>query len=102
MANYYQDYRNQEIDAVIELPEGDRCAFEIKLGANLIDAAAANLLTIQKQIEEGPKEKPPAVLCVICGMSNAAYCRMYGVFVVLAADCFHGGVYRLYHPAPRP
>ena len=79
---HYQDYRNQEIDAVIELPEGEWCAFEIKLGANQIDAAAANLLTIKKQIEEDSKGKPPAVLCVICGMSNAAYRRPDGVFVV--------------------
>ena len=79
---HYQDYRNQEIDAIIELPEGNWCAFEIKLGANQIDAAAANLLTIKKQFEEDPKGKPPAVLCVICGMSNAAYRRPDGVFVV--------------------
>ncbi|MCQ2445714.1 MAG: DUF4143 domain-containing protein [Clostridia bacterium] len=79
---HYQDYRNQEIDAVIELPEGDWCAFEIKLGANQIDTAAANLLSIKKQIEEDPKGKPPAVLCVICGRSNAAYRRADGVFVV--------------------
>lgn len=79
---HYQDYRNREIDAVIELPEGDWCAFEIKLGANQIDAAAANLLEITKQIEADPKGKPPAVLCVLCGMSNAAYRRPDGVFVV--------------------
>ena len=79
---HYQDYRNREIDAVIELPEGDWCAFEIKLGANQIDAAAANLLAIKKHIEEDPKGKPPVALCVICGMSNAAYRRPDGVFVV--------------------
>lgn len=79
---HYQDYKNQEIDAVIELPDGEWSAFEIKLGANQIDAAAANLLEIKKQIEEDPKGKPPAVLCVICGMSNAAYRRPDGVFVV--------------------
>lgn len=79
---HYQDYRDREIDAVIELPEGDWCAFEIKLGANQIDAAAANLIEIKKQIEADPKGKPPAVLCVLCGMSNAAYRRPDGVFVV--------------------
>ena len=30
---HYQDYKNNEIDAVIELENGDWCAFEIKLGA---------------------------------------------------------------------
>ena len=79
---HYQDYKNQEIDAVIELPDGQWCAFEIKLGANQIDAAAENLLEIKKQIEEDPKGKPPAVLCVLCGMANAAYQRPDGVFVV--------------------
>lgn len=79
---HYQDYKNQEIDAVLELPNGQWCAFEIKLGANQIDAAAANLLEIKKQILEDPKGKPPAVLGVLCGMSNAAYQRPDGVFVV--------------------
>ena len=79
---HYQDYKNQEIDAVIELPDGTWCAFEIKLGANQIDAAATNLLAIKKQIEEDPKGKPPTVLCVLCGMSNAAYQRPDSVFVV--------------------
>lgn len=79
---HYQDYQNQEIDAVIELPEGDWCAFEIKLGANQIDAAAENLLKIKKQMESDPKGRPPAVLCVICGLSNAIYERPDGVYVV--------------------
>ena len=79
---HYQNYKNQEIDAVLELPDGQWCAFEIKLGANQIDAAAHNLLTIQKQISEDPKGKPPAILCVLCGMANAAYQRPDGVFVV--------------------
>lgn len=79
---HYQDYRNQEIDAVIELPDGQWCAFEIKLGTNQIDTAAKNLLEIQEQIANDPKGKPPAVLCVLCGMANAAYQRPDGVFVV--------------------
>lgn len=79
---HYQDYKNQEIDAVIELSDGSWCAFEIELGANQIDAAAANLLKIKKQIEEEPNGSPPAVLCVLCGLANAAYRRPDGVFVV--------------------
>lgn len=79
---HYQDYSGQEIDAVIELADGQWCAFEIKLGANQIDAAAANLLKMKKQMSEDPKGKPPAVLCVLCGMASAAYQRPDGVFVV--------------------
>lgn len=79
---HYQDYRNREIDAVVELSDGRWCAFEIKLGANQIDAAAKNLLDIQREMTADPKGKPPVVLCVLCGMSNAAYRRADGVFVV--------------------
>lgn len=79
---HYQDYHGKEIDAVVERPDGAWCAFEIKLGANQIDAAAENLLAIQKDIADDPKGKPPVALCVLCGMANAAYQRPDGVFVV--------------------
>lgn len=79
---HYQDYDNKKIDAVIELSNGEWCAFEIKLGANQIDEAAKNLLDINKKIEKDPKGKPAKVLCVICGLSNAAYKRPDGVYVV--------------------
>lgn len=78
---HYQDYRNREIDAVIELSDGKWCAFEIKLGANQIDKAADSLVKIRESIllDGGIA---PSVLCVICGMSNAAYTRPDGVIVV--------------------
>lgn len=79
---HYQDYQNREIDAVLELPDGEWCAFEIKLGANQIDAAAENLLKIKQEIEKEEGGRPPKVLCVISGLSNAAYRREDGVFVV--------------------
>ncbi|MDE6602116.1 MAG: DUF4143 domain-containing protein [Lachnospiraceae bacterium] len=78
---HYQDYRNREIDAVLELKDGEWCAFEIKLGANQIDEAAANLLKIDREIE-AEAGKRPRILCVICGLSNAAYRREDGVYVV--------------------
>ena len=78
---HYQDYANKEIDAVIELKDGRWCAFEIKLGANQIDKAAQNLIEIRDKItKEGGKV--PSVMCVICGLSNAAYVRPDGVVVV--------------------
>ncbi len=79
---HYQDYNNNEIDAVVELQNGSWCAFEIKLGANQIDKAAANLLRIKNSLGKDPKGKAPSVLCVISGLSNAAYKRDDGVFVV--------------------
>lgn len=78
---HYQDYSNREIDAVLELEDGDWAAFEIKLGANEIDAGAKNLLKIQKEIE-AEKGKTAKINCVICGMSNAAYQRPDRVYVV--------------------
>lgn len=78
---HYQDYNNNEMDAVIEMPNGEWCGFEIKLGANQIEAAAGNLIRIRNDIKNnGGKE--PSSLCVICGLSNAAYQRPDGVFVV--------------------
>ena len=78
---HYQDYANCEIDAVVELDNGDWCAFEIKLGANKIDEGADSLNRIKNKIlKDGGKI--PKVCCVICGLSNAAYQREDGVFVV--------------------
>ncbi len=78
---HYQDYLNREIDAVIELPDGRWSAFEMKLGANQIDKAAASLINIRDSISKDGG-KVPSVLCVICGMSNAAYVRPDGVVVI--------------------
>ena len=79
---HYQDYKNREIDAVIEMADGRWAAFEIKLGANQIDAAAANLIKIRNEIAAEEDGIPPSVLCVLCGLSNAAYKREDGVYVV--------------------
>ena len=79
---HYQDYQNREVDAVIQLPGGEWCAFEIKLGANQIDEAAAVLVKLKNDIAKEPGGIPPKVLCVVCGMSNAAYKRADGVYVV--------------------
>ena len=78
---HYQDYNNREIDAVVELPDGKWCAFEIKLGADKIDEAAASLTGIRDVIVNDGGVAP-SVLCVVCGMSNAAYTRPDGVLVV--------------------
>lgn len=79
---HYQDYKNREIDAVIEMADGRWAAFEIKLGANQIDAAASNLIKIRNEIAAEEDGIPPSVLCVLCGLSNAAYKREDGVYVV--------------------
>lgn len=79
---HYQDYAGKEIDAVIENANGEWFAFEIKLGANQIDAAAENLIAIRDSIAKEKDGIPPKGLCVVCGLSNAAYKREDGVYVV--------------------
>jgi len=78
---HYQDYNNDEIDAIIENEDGSWCGIEIKLGAHQIDQAAQNLLKINNKIKE-KNGKPAKSLCVICGLTNAAYRRKDGVMVV--------------------
>ncbi len=78
---HYQDYKNNEIDAVIELDDGEWCAFEIKLGAKKIDEGAENLIKVSNDIVENGG-KAPKIMGVICGLSNAAYQRADGVYVV--------------------
>ena len=78
---HYQDYAGNEIDAVIELPDGSWCGIEIKLGANKIEEAAENLIHIRDEIvKDGGKA--PSALIVLCGLSNAAYQRPDGIYVV--------------------
>ena len=66
---------------MIELPDGSWCGIEIKLGANKIEEAAENLIHIRDEIvKDGGKA--PSALIVLCGLSNAAYQRPDGVYVV--------------------
>ena len=67
---------------MLALPTGEWTAIEIKLGANQIEAAAEGLLKLQKSLAQENPASAPSVLCVLCGMTNAAYRRPDGVFVV--------------------
>ena len=66
---------------MVELEDGSWCGIEIKLGANRIVEAAANLKKINDSIAK-EKGKVATSLCVICGLSNAAYHRPDGIYVV--------------------
>lgn len=94
---HYQDYANREIDAVLEMENGDWAAFEIKLGANEIDAGAENLLKIQKEIE-AEKGKTAKINCVIFGVPCEQYireppCASYGFpHTERAGRCESGGL----------
>lgn len=79
---HYQDYKEREIDTIIELNDGRWCAVEIKLGANQIESAAENLKKIYKEMEQDSKSILPSAMIIICGLSNAAYQREDGIYVV--------------------
>ncbi len=57
-------------------------AFDIRLGANEIDDAAGSLISLRKSIAKDANGRLPEFLCVICGLSEAAYVRPDGVFVI--------------------
>ena len=78
---HYQDYDNNEFDAIIEMNDGEYAAIEIKLGANQIDEAANNLIQVSKKLAQN-NCKTPKALIVVCGLSNAVYKRKDGVIVV--------------------
>ena len=78
---HYQDYDDNEIDAIIEMDDGSWCGIEIKLGANQIEEAASNLKRINNLIIKKGGNSAKS-LCVICGLTNAAYKREDGVYVV--------------------
>ena len=79
--HHYQDYKNNEIDAVLELPDRSWYAIEIKLGAHQIDDAAQKLVQINHDIQSA-NGHPATGLMVLCGLAKAAYQRPDGVFVV--------------------
>ena len=77
---HYRDSGGYEIDAIIEYPDGEWGAFEIKLGLGAADEAASNLLKFASKIDTG-KTKAPAALTVITS-NGFAHRRADGVNVV--------------------
>ena len=65
-----------EIDAIVELKNGDYGAIEIKLGTDQIDSAVKNLNAFEKEVTVPPKFK-----AVICGLYPAAVKRQDGIYV---------------------
>jgi uncharacterized protein len=55
-----------EVDAIVVNNDGDYGAIEIKLGANQIEDAKANLLKFYDK-----SDKKPKFMCIICGLWNS-------------------------------
>ena len=76
---HYRDNTGLEADAIIELPDGEWAAFEIKLGSApaVVDAAAAALIRLRDRVAG----KPPRALAVITG-SGFGFPRPDGVLQI--------------------
>ena len=77
---HYRDNTGLEVDAIVETPGGDWCAFEVKLGGGQIDAAAAALLKFRDRVD-AEKTGVPQTLGVIVS-SGYGYLRDDGVAVI--------------------
>ncbi len=78
---HYQDYKDNEVDAIVEAPDGEWGAIEIKLGAGEIDYAAKTLLKADKAMREATG-KGAAFLAVVCGLISYGYTREDGINVI--------------------
>ncbi len=77
---HYRDSEGLEVDAIVEARDGRWGAFEVKLGFNQVDEAAANLQKFVKRIDTG-RCGPPATLGVIIG-SGYGFKREDGIHVI--------------------
>ena len=77
---HYRDKTGLESDAILVLRDGRWAAFEIKMGANEFDQAAANLQKISERVDTDKMKKPSFLM--ILTATEFAYQRPDGVFVV--------------------
>ena len=77
---HYRDKTGLESDAILVLRDGRWAAFEIKMGANEFDQAAANLKKISERVDTDKMKKPSYLM--ILTATEFAYQRPDGVFVV--------------------
>ena len=75
---HYQDYDNDEFDAVLQFEDGNWSAFEVKFNPDDVDAAAAELVRIAGKFTNNP----PQSLAVVVGKQGFAHRRADGVYVL--------------------
>lgn len=66
-----------EVDAIIEIADGEYGAIEIKLGSNKEEEAASSLKKFYEMAEIKPK-----FMCIICGLYDAVVRRPDGIYVL--------------------
>lgn len=75
--HYRDNNTGLEVDAIVELADGEYGAIEIKLGSNLEEEAASNLKKFYDSVDVKPK-----FMCIICGLYNAVVKRPDGIYVL--------------------
>lgn len=80
LSSWRDSKTGDEVDVILELPNGRWAAFEIKLGENAADAAASSLLKFAQKVDL-ERHGEPLALAVITG-GRFAYQRSDGVSVI--------------------
>ena len=76
----YRDNTGLEVDAVVQAADGAWAALEVKLGAGMIDAAAAALLRFAGRVDPARSGAPAALAVIVPG--GYGYLRDDGVGVI--------------------
>jgi hypothetical protein len=80
---HYRDSDDLEIDAIVTAGDGRWAAFDMKLGEDDIDTAAAQLLAFARKVDT-TKVGEPSALAVVTA-TGYGYTRPDGVVVIPAA-----------------
>ncbi len=75
--HYRENDTGLEVDAIVEIADGEYGAIEIKLGANKEEEAAASLKRFYELVDVKPK-----FMCIICGLYDAVVKRPDGIYVL--------------------
>lgn len=75
--HYRENDTGIEVDAIIEIADGEYGAIEIKLGSNKEEEAASSLKKFYEMAEIKPK-----FMCIICGLYDAVVRRPDGIYVL--------------------
>ena len=79
---HYRDKSGLECDAVVHLRNGQYGLIEIKLGGDSLIEDGVKTLTALSSLIDTTRMKAPAFKMVLTGVSDYAYCRPDGVYVV--------------------
>ena len=78
---HYRDSNGQEIDAIIELPNGSYCAIEIKIASEKnIKMGIASLKSFEKKMTDSEKKTP--LFMMILTSHGACYRNEDGIYIV--------------------